>query len=142
MMPRWMVVLNLYKNIKLEESNMGETSNKHVHYDMILEWAANPKRTVQLKNSFGWVDCSPTWNPVMEYRFKPVPQIQYYHLISTKDSFGRIIVLLQKSNEYNWLIDEKEIISISKSFRVEDGVFPGFLENRPVEEGNTIDNSI
>lgn len=143
-----MAVLSLFRNTKSEESNMGGTS-KHVHYEMILEWALNPSRTVQRKVKHPtdstrdyWVDCAvPLWESNVQYRFKPVPQIQYYHLVSTTDSFGKIIVLLQKSNEYNWLVDESKIISRSKSFKVEDGMFPDFLGNFLSEEQSS-DNSI
>ena len=46
---------------------------KHIHYDMIVEWAANPSRVVEI-NCFvdGWeVEPNPTWREDEEYRFKP-----------------------------------------------------------------------
>lgn len=51
-----------------------DVSKRHVHHDMIVEWAANPTRIVQYRTSvnYPWTDCSDvTWNPNTEYRFKP-----------------------------------------------------------------------
>lgn len=53
---------------------------KHIHYDMIVEWAANPSRVVEYYGKFtivgeaNWYDCphnQPAWNPETRYRFKP-----------------------------------------------------------------------
>lgn len=129
---------------------MGNSSGRHVHYEMILEWASNPSRIVQRKVKHPtdsiqdyWVDCAaPLWESNVQYRFKPVPHVQYYHLISSTDAFGRPFVVLQKSNEYNYLLDDSKITSISKTFRVEDGRFPDFLGNFSSEEERISDNSV
>lgn len=51
---------------------------KHVHYDIIVEWAANPSLAVQWRdnNECTWQDCSedkqhPIWDEDVQYRFKP-----------------------------------------------------------------------
>ena len=46
---------------------------KHVHHDMIVEWAADPSRVVQRYYGGGvWLDeKSPQWFPNDKYRFKP-----------------------------------------------------------------------
>ena len=47
---------------------------KHVHHDMIVEWAADPSRVVQSRrlDHHGWaVDPCPQWLPYWQYRFKP-----------------------------------------------------------------------
>lgn len=50
---------------------------KHIHYDMIVEWAANHSRVVQYWNTkdCAWYDAphdnKPAWNPETRYRFKP-----------------------------------------------------------------------
>lgn len=46
---------------------------KHVHHDMIVEWAADPSRVVQRYYGAGvWFDeRSPQWYPNDKYRFKP-----------------------------------------------------------------------
>jgi len=45
---------------------------KHVHHDMIVEWAKDTSRVVQ-KCMYGtWSDDpDPKWNPDYKYRFKP-----------------------------------------------------------------------
>lgn len=45
---------------------------KHVHYDMIEEWARTG-REVQTLDPFTteWVDCDPYWYSDIKYRFKP-----------------------------------------------------------------------
>lgn len=46
---------------------------KHVHHDMIVEWAADTSRVVQRYYGGGvWLDeKSPQWYPNDKYRFKP-----------------------------------------------------------------------
>ena len=47
----------------------------HIHHDMIVAWAKNPKLEVQFKSKFApyiWIgDSSPTWDIDYDYRFKP-----------------------------------------------------------------------
>lgn len=51
---------------------------KHVHFDMIVESAADTSRVVQefSEHSEEWfdVDGAPTWDPKCEFRFKPIPK--------------------------------------------------------------------
>ena len=51
---------------------------KHIHYDMIVEWAANPSRVIQFYDDeyydCGWKDVTgqpPMWHTDKRYRFKP-----------------------------------------------------------------------
>ena len=47
---------------------------KHVHHDMIIEWAADPSRVVESRKFLHheWtVDPHPKWLPTWQYRFKP-----------------------------------------------------------------------
>lgn len=47
---------------------------KHVHHDMIVEWAADPSRVVESRKFLHheWtVDPYPKWLPTWQYRFKP-----------------------------------------------------------------------
>ena len=46
---------------------------KHVHHDMIVEWAKDTSRVVELLNSLGkWTEvATPSWRPDIEFRFKP-----------------------------------------------------------------------
>lgn len=52
---------------------------KHPHHDLIIEWAKDTTRVVQVNpdpyTADDWVDAPvPSWNPNMGYRFKPVPK--------------------------------------------------------------------
>lgn len=46
---------------------------KHPHADMIIEWANDTSKVVQISSGIsGWVDMpNPGWCPTNEYRFKP-----------------------------------------------------------------------
>ena len=45
---------------------------KHVHHDMIVAWAADPSRVVEVETDTGWqVINTPVWTADSEYRFKP-----------------------------------------------------------------------
>ena len=49
---------------------------KHKHHDLIVTWAADTSKVVQIKTERGlWVDAeaTPAWNPHIEYRLKPEP---------------------------------------------------------------------
>lgn len=50
-----------------------KSPEKHLHYDMIVAWAENPKLEVQLKDDSGnWqITKNPCWLQGFEYRFKP-----------------------------------------------------------------------
>lgn len=51
------------------------TDKKHIHYDNIFEWAADPVWPWQYKNrqSVKWLKCTeePGWQPDVDYRRKP-----------------------------------------------------------------------
>lgn len=46
---------------------------KHVHHDMIVAWAADPSRVVEIRGvDWTWRETvAPTWGTQNEYRFKP-----------------------------------------------------------------------
>lgn len=48
---------------------------KHVHHDMIVEWAKDTRRKVEVYSGYmdHWhtITSSPTWKPDCKYRFKP-----------------------------------------------------------------------
>ena len=46
---------------------------KHVHHDMIVEWAKDTSRVVEIRGMDGtWRETiAPTWGTQSEYRFKP-----------------------------------------------------------------------
>jgi hypothetical protein len=45
---------------------------KHIHHDMIIEWAADTTRVVQLYVGEEWTDVdNPTWERFIKYRIKP-----------------------------------------------------------------------
>ena len=46
---------------------------KHVHHDMIVEWAADPSRVIEVRGVEGtWSKTTaPSWATHIEYRFKP-----------------------------------------------------------------------
>lgn len=50
---------------------------KHKHHDVIVAWAADTSKVVQVKGMSGqWQDCdsSPIWSDGFEYRIKPEPK--------------------------------------------------------------------
>lgn len=50
------------------------TDKKHIHYDKILEWAADPSAEWQSESAIGWINLgknAPLWNPLVNYRRKP-----------------------------------------------------------------------
>lgn len=65
-----------WEDFELTES----VPQKHIHYDMIVEWAANPSRVVEYydeEDTDDWQDCRdsgvgvPVWDENVQYRFKP-----------------------------------------------------------------------
>lgn len=49
---------------------------KHIHHDMIVEWAKDTSRVVEIRG-VDWVwreTVAPTWGTQNEYRFKPAEQ--------------------------------------------------------------------
>ena len=65
---------------------------KHIHYDMIVEWAANHSRVVQYWNTkdCAWYDAphdnKPAWNPETRYRFKPEESARIFPTTSLTDN--------------------------------------------------------
>jgi len=71
----WDYTINQYEDdFELVEEN----KQRHIHYDMIVEWAANPSRVVQFYDD-EYYDCGwkavtgqpPMWHTNKRYRFKP-----------------------------------------------------------------------
>lgn len=47
-------------------------NNKHPHHDLIVEWAKDTSKAVQLKSDDSWCDARmPNWDTDKEYRIKP-----------------------------------------------------------------------
>ncbi len=77
----WNYTMDKYPDdFELVEVEQDSNNKKHIHYDMIVQWVANPSRVVQydvfntVSGEEDWYDCpanSPTWNPLKRYRFKP-----------------------------------------------------------------------
>jgi len=47
---------------------------KHVHHDMIIEWAKDTSRVVEAYATtvnHWFIDRAPDWHPAVQYRFKP-----------------------------------------------------------------------
>lgn len=61
-------------------------STKHKHYDLIMQWAADPANAkVQFKNACNvWMDTAePGWRSELEYRIKPATPTLYRQVIYT-----------------------------------------------------------
>jgi len=75
---------------------MTTTNKQHVHHDMIVAWAKDPSRKLQLRldKAHHWVDLSthPAWIPSMLYRFKPESVVikyrEYIYVINGKYQLG------------------------------------------------------
>ena len=66
---------------------------KHVHHDMIIEWAKDTSRVVQYQSAPDrWVTTyRPAWEPLAKYRFKPEPKpddIAYWKITATSLESG------------------------------------------------------
>ena len=63
---------------------------KHIHYDMIVQWAANPSRVVQYCDNYSdvWDDCvdNPKWTETLRYRFKPEEPERVFPTTSLTDN--------------------------------------------------------
>ena len=67
-----------------------DVSKRHVHHDMIVEWAKDPSRVVEYfdEDLLKWVDCAdseqecPIWDKNTKYRFKPVEPERTFHVTS------------------------------------------------------------
>lgn len=67
---------------------------KHVHHDMICEWAKNPTRKVEFLSEDGeWGSCThntPIWHPESQYRFADtVAPVLRYRVALFDDTFQR-----------------------------------------------------
>jgi hypothetical protein len=55
---------------------------KHIHADLIREWALDTSRVVQYRctSEDEWDECigKPVWGDAIQYRFKPAPQPDYH----------------------------------------------------------------
>ena len=45
---------------------------KHKHHDLIVAWAADTTRKVEVLRNGRWFEADPAWDPREEYRFAPV----------------------------------------------------------------------
>ena len=74
---------------------------KHVHYDMIEEWARTGKEVQMFDPATQkWVCCDPCWNPNVQYRFKP-DTLKYKRYIA-RSSDGKLRVFNAHPNtEFN-----------------------------------------
>lgn len=73
---------------------------KHVHYDMIVEWAKDPSRVVQWRDNDDcvWTNCTddkqhpyPLWDETLQYRFKPEEPERVFPVTSlTKDELRKL----------------------------------------------------
>lgn len=90
---------------------MTTTSKKHVHHDIIVEWAKDPSRKIQFRldkvDAWSNLTTHPTWIPSMLYRFKPEPiVIKYREYIYTINGTYRMGVA-------NADVDEKYVESMT-----------------------------
>lgn len=71
-------------------NNRVHGENRHVHYDLIGEWARTGKQVQSKSTTFNkWLDCSPTpeWREDAEYRFKPEIIRYKRYLIKDNDEY-------------------------------------------------------
>jgi len=75
---------------------------KHTHYDLIIEWANDPTKIVQLRDkrsNTDWTDVSlPTWVPYFEYRIKPKTTTRYAKMRSCTDIAAQSELRLNNDN--------------------------------------------
>jgi len=90
-------------DFELAEEKLAEPSpEKHIHHDMIVEWAANPSRVVQYLDVISgkefWYDCpnQPAWNPETRYQFKPEEPERVFPTTSLTDD--ELQAVFDKSN--------------------------------------------
>ena len=86
---------------------------KHIHYDMIVEWAANPSRVIQFYDDeyydCGWKDVTgqpPMWHTDKRYRFKPEEPERVFPTTS-----------ISRSDLFN-LYDSVEHLTVSEALEV------------------------
>lgn len=68
--------------------------SRHVHYDVMMEWAADTSKAVQVLTLTGWkpADNPPKWNTLDKYRIKPAPK---------PDVVGYWFISLQMQSRYS-----------------------------------------
>lgn len=89
-------------------------STKHTHYDLIMQWAADPvNNMVQFKNACNdWMDTKePAWRLDIEYRIKPKEPVIYRQVIYTVISEGPTLHLmsLDKYASFDDFVSDDEI---------------------------------
>lgn len=86
-----------------------ETTERHPHADLIIQWANNPKIKFEFfsKNTKTWQEVSfPNWHANLDYRIKPKPDVIVYTNIG-KDGQAHHSAgcwtqeMPPKSNEFN-----------------------------------------
>lgn len=82
----WGYELVNVSGIPVDMSHYTGQSTKHKHYDLIVQWAADPvSNKVQFKNACNvWMDTAePGWRSDLEYRIKPTTPTLYRQVIYT-----------------------------------------------------------
>lgn len=83
-------------------------NTRHVHHDMIVEWAKNPSRVVEtcIVNSddeLWYRDISPSWRPSFKYRFKDtVPTIPERVFPTTSLTEDELTVIFDKAYDMHY----------------------------------------
>lgn len=70
------------------------TTTKHIHHDVIIEWAKGATIQYYNKELYKWIDChnNPGWNIHSEYRVKPVTRKYRVALMSVFNGYHTISV--------------------------------------------------
>lgn len=79
---------------------------KHVHHDMIVAWAADPSRVVEVETDTGWqVINTPVWTADSEYRFKPAePKYIVVNGVNVPEPVRERL----KAGQPYWLVDPSD----------------------------------
>ncbi len=87
----------------VDMSHYVSQSTKHTHYDLIMQWAADPVNTnVQFKNACNvWMDTAePGWRSELEYRIKPKDPVIYRQVVFTRDDADAHKLSLEKYSNF------------------------------------------
>lgn len=110
----WEYELVNVSGIPVDMSHYVSQPTKHKHYDLIMQWAADPANTkVQFKNACNvWMDTkNPAWLSDFEYRIKPKEPVIYRQVIYTVISEGPTLHLmsLDKYASFDDFVSDDEI---------------------------------
>jgi hypothetical protein len=75
---------------------------KHKHYDVMMEWAADTSKIVQVRDTdTRWMDIEhPSWDIYLQYRIKPDPKPDQSLYLYLSD-YGRSVHVLNGFNTVN-----------------------------------------